>query len=259
MNENPKNEEPLSNDEKYSSPVAPLHKIHKNLAAEQGSLETLKQISPISYTFERFFHWGSRASLERLFGPSRVEIQENFHKATDRRHAARARGKRIETYLSVWILIEFATISFGTLCLNRWVTYMFIVASILRIADIIQITGNHSLFDRLKFSWHHYYIENTVRTILLSLINYVELIVCFGYLYCIIGRNKHFLHFKDSPFDGYYFSGSTQLTIGYGDIIPSGPVKYLALFQAFIGFLFTILILGRYISLLPESKEDAEP
>jgi hypothetical protein len=47
----------------------------------------------------------------------------------------------------------------------------------------------------------------------------------------------------------------TQLTIGYGDIAPMGPVKYLALFQGFIGFLFTILILGRFIALLPENPE----
>lgn len=30
------------------------------------------------------------------------------------------------------------------------------------------------------------------------------------------------------------------------------------LFQGFIGFLFTILILGRFISLLPEITEDAK-
>ena len=134
-------------------------------------------------------------------------------------------------------------------------TLGFVILVCVRIADIIQITGNISLFDRLKINWRYYYIENTVRTILLSLINFVEFIICFGYLYCVLGRNDKWLHFKESIYDGYYFSGVTQLTIGYGDIAPMGPVKYLALFQGFIGFLFTILILGRFIALLPENPE----
>ncbi len=98
-----------------------------------------------------------------------------------------------------------------------------------------------------------------MRTILLSLINYAELVVCFGFINCVLGRDGSFLTFKESPFDGYYFSGATQLAIGYGDITLAGHVKYLALFQGFIGFLFTILILGRFIPLLPESKEEADP
>ncbi len=226
---------------------------------KHGSLETLRELSPIAYAFERFFHLWSQSSPERLFSPTRVEIHASYTDVGERRRAARSRGRRIEAYLLVWILIEASAIAFGTLCRNPWVTYPFLGAALLRIADIIQITGNHSLFDRLKFRWRHYIIENAVRTILLSLINYVELIVCFGYIYCVIGRNDDLLRFKDSPFDGYYFSGATQLTIGYGDITPSGPVKYLALFQGFIGFIFTILILGRFISLLPESREEAHP
>ncbi|MDB5104907.1 MAG: hypothetical protein JWP91_2596 [Fibrobacteres bacterium] len=227
--------------------------------AEHGSVETLRQISPIAYAFERFFHMGSRTSPERLFGPTRVDIQQGYDNPADRRRAARARGKRIEAYLVAWIGVEAVAVAYGTLSPDPWVIWGFMGVLVLRIADIIQITGNHSLFDRLKFQWRHYYIENTVRTILLSLINYVELVVCFGFIYCILGRNGRFLDLKDSPFDGYYFSGATQLTIGYGDITPSGPLKYLALFQGFIGFLFTILILGRFISLLPESKEEADP
>ncbi len=48
--------------------------------------------------------------------------------------------------------IEAAAVAFGTLSENPWMTYGFLAAAVLRIADIIQITGNHSLFDRLKFS-----------------------------------------------------------------------------------------------------------
>ena len=229
------------------------HKIFKH---HPDSLEILRKISPLSYGVERIFHFMTRVSPERLFGPTRVQIQKRFTKTEERLVAARNRGRRIEIYLLVWLAIEAAAVAFGTGSRNPWVTWMFSIAVCIRIADIIQITGNISLFDRLKINWRYYYIENTVRTILLSLVNYLEFIVCFGFLYCILGRDGGGLVFKESIFDGYYFSGVTQLTIGYGDIIPSGAAKYLALFQGFIGFLFTILILGRFISLLPEITEE---
>jgi hypothetical protein len=221
-------------------------------------METLRQISPIAYALERLFHLGGLLSPERLFGPTRMQINTGYPDLSDRRLAARVRGRRIETYLGAWMAIEACLVGFGTLAHSPYVTYPFLALAVLRIADIIQITGNHSLFDRLKFSWRHYHTESTVRTILLSLINYVELVICFGYIYCVLGRGR-LLPLEESPFDGYYFSGVTQLTIGYGDINPHGAVKYLALFQGFIGFLFTILILGRFISLLPEVREEAEP
>lgn len=231
---------------------------HKVFEQNQDSLETLRRISPLSFGIERLFHVLTRISPERLFGPTRVHIQRTFHKAEDRLIAARNRGRRIEVYLLFWLAIEAAAVTIGTGNRGAAVTFIFLAASCIRIADIIQITGNISLFDRLKINWRYYYIENTVRTILLSLINYLELIVCFGFIYCVLGRDGRWLTFKESIFDGYYFSGVTQLTIGYGDITPMGPVKYLALFQGFIGFLFTILILGRFISLLPEITEDAK-
>lgn len=219
-------------------------------------VETLRSISPISYAVERVFHALALLSPERLAGPTRVRIQAQHSESWSRLKAARRRGRRVEAYLCAWIAIEAAAVAFGTTCRNPWITGAFTALMAGRILDIIQITGNVSLFDRLKINWRYYYVENTVRTILLSLVNYLEFIVCFGFFYCVAGRGGRLLHFKDSAFDGYYFSGATQLTIGYGDIVPSGWIKYLSLFQGFLGFLYAILILGRFIALLPEGPEE---
>lgn len=216
-------------------------------------IKTLRSISPISYAVERVFHLLAMLSPERLAGPTRVRIQTAHPDTAARLSAARRRGRKVEAYLCVWLAIEIAAVAFGTTCLNPWVTGLFTALAMGRILDIVQITGNISLFDRLKINWRYYYIENTVRTILLSLVNYVEFVLCFGFIYCVAGRGGTLFLFKDSPYDGYYFSGATQLTIGYGDISPHGWVKYLALFQGFLGFLYAILILGRFIALLPES------
>jgi potassium channel LctB len=219
-------------------------------------MKTLRSISPISYAVERVFHALALLSPERLAGPTRERIQAKHADVFSRLKAARHRGRRVEAYLCVWLAIEAAAVAFGTTSRHGWLTGIFLALMAGRILDIIQITGNISLFDRLKLNWRYYYVENTVRTILLSLVNYVEFIVCFGFIYCVAGRGGDVLTFKDSPYDGYYFSGATQLTIGYGDIVPSGWVKYLALFQGFLGFLYALLILGRFIALLPEAPEE---
>lgn len=224
--------------------------------AGQGRIATLRSISPVSHAIERVFHFLAFLSPERLAGPPREHLQSAHAPGEARLLAARKRGRRVEAYLCVWLSIEAAAVAFGTPCRNTWVTAIFTALMVGRILDIIQITGNMSLFDRLKINWRYYYLENTVRTILLSLVNYIEFIVCFGFLYCVAGRDGRLLAFRESAFDGYWFSGVTQLTIGYGDIVPMGWVKYLALFQGFLGFLYTILILGRFISLLPEITED---
>jgi potassium channel LctB len=219
-------------------------------------IKTLRSISPISHAIERVFHVLALLSPERFAGPTRVRIQLAHTDTAARLAAARRRGRRVEAYLCAWLAVEAAAVAFGTTCRNPWVTGVFTALAAGRILDIIQITGNISLFDRLKINWRYYYIENTVRTILLSLVNYLEFILCFGFIYCVAGRGGGLLLFPESPFDGYYFSGATQLTIGYGDISPHGWIKYLALFQGFLGFLYAILILGRFIALLPESTEE---
>jgi len=226
-------------------------------ARRPDRIETLRSISPISYGIERIFRGLALLSPERLAGPTRVGIQSQQADNVSRLRVARKRGRHIEAYLAGWLALEAMAVAFGTTCPNRWVAGTFAALLVVRILDIIQTTGNISLFDRLQINWRYYYLENTVRTILLSLVNYVELIVCFGFIYCLAGRGGVGLAFKDSPFDGYYFSGATQLTIGYGDIVPGQWVKYLALFQGFLGFLYGILILGRFIALLPESPEEA--
>lgn len=221
-------------------------------------VKTLRTISPLSHAFERIFHVLANLSPERLVGPTRVRIQTAHTTVEARLEAARRRGRRVEGYLIAWFTLEAAAVAFGTTSTNPWVTGGFLALMSGRILDIIQSTGNISLFDRLKINWRYYYVENTVRTILLSLINYVEFIVCFGFIYCVAGRGGRVLALPESPFDGYWFSGVTQLTIGYGDIVPMGWVKYLALFQGFLGFLFTVLILGRFIALLPEITEESK-
>lgn len=39
-----------------------------------------------------------------------------------------------------------------------------------------------------------------------------------------------------------YYSGSTLLSIGYGDLNPIGPIRYISLFESFLGIVAPTVI-----------------
>lgn len=51
--------------------------------------------------------------------------------------------------------------------------------------------------------------------------------------------------------DFTFFSFVTLTTVGYGDMVPVGAVKTLALLEAVIGAMYPALLIGRLITLLP--------
>ena len=47
-----------------------------------------------------------------------------------------------------------------------------------------------------------------------------------------------------SSFDYYYFSTMTFYSLGYGDFVPTGNARIIAMLEVFVGYLFHILMLG---------------
>jgi hypothetical protein len=81
--------------------------------------------------------------------------------------------------------------------------------------------------------------------LVLAAINYVELMLWFGLIYSL---NYQLLHGAGRPATAFYFSVITQLTIGYGDVFPTGWLRIIAALQGLIGALFVIVVLGRAVS-----------
>lgn len=120
-----------------------------------------------------------------------------------------------------------------------------------RIADIMQAAINIHVFDRLRRGSRPHQVATMARTLILSILNFIELAVCFGVVYAVCG-NK--LNGASEWIDPYYFSMVTQLTIGYGDIYPTGWLKAVAIMQGLCGFLFGLIVLSRLIALMPSLK-----
>lgn len=56
--------------------------------------------------------------------------------------------------------------------------------------------------------------------------------------------------------DYTFFSFTTLTSVGYGDMVPVGAVKELALLEAVIGAMYAPLMIGRLLTLLPQSKRE---
>jgi hypothetical protein len=92
---------------------------------------------------------------------------------------------------------------------------------------------------------------NHVRTVVLAVWNYVEFACGFAYFYWAF----HLIKDSNSLWESAYFSFVTQLTIGYGDFSPCpGWGRAIVVVQGLIGFVFTAVLVGRFVSIFPPPR-----
>lgn len=209
--------------------------------------QQLREYSPITWFFERVFWLLHSLSPSRLVRRGRAAHVGSEAFRQDPRGSTARRSLRVEAYIIAWFVIEALLVAAAAngFAWNPAVVRTF---AVVRILDIFQQSVNMSVFDQLRTE-ERLVISSAVRTLLLSFLNYIELIVCFGILYTTL--NKQLLG-SEGWMDDLYFSVVTQLTIGYGDIRPLGTARIVTVAQGLISVAFTILILGRIVSVLPK-------
>ncbi|WP_411279063.1 ion channel [Gemmatimonas sp.] len=118
----------------------------------------------------------------------------------------------------------------------------------IQIVDSFQSSVHLSVFDQLRTD-ERVVISSAVRTLVLSFLNYLELLICFGIVYVSM-LDK--LSGADGWMDAIYFSVVTQLTIGFGDLRPLGVARFVSATQGLVAVACTIVIRGRIVSVLPK-------
>jgi hypothetical protein len=161
------------------------------------------------------------------------------------------RAHAIEFYMIGWLGLEFALVIFSCLWpLPFHVSLVFAVIGFLRIFEIVQVAVNVTLFDPLSGRPDER-VASRARMVTLAGVNFIELLLCFGLIYA---NDYQRLAHAGRPLTAFYFSVITQLTIGYGDVYPTGWLRVVAATQGLVGLLFVLLVFGRFIASLRPIK-----
>lgn len=222
----------------------------------------LRELSLIAFSFERLFRALQYLPPQRFLKHRAGKPVEKPLTKEELRAQTRRDARSRDIYISVWLIVLAASIAGSAMeGAPRYVGWGVQLLALLRIVDIVQTAGNISIFDPLRLEGTHR-VASMARTFILSLVNYLELIFWFALVYT---SRPGLLRAGDADVtrfvDCLYFSIVTQLTIGYGDILPIGAGRLIASAQGMISFFFTLVILGRVVTLLPrlESRDGDLP
>lgn len=189
--------------------------------------------------------WSSIASgfyVRQDYSPDRQTVQHR-----------RAQMRRVDVMLMIWWFIPLLCYSVIASWQGRWFAYLALVPVILRIANITFYNLRVAVVetDEVPGGEPIHIIISGKRSLVLGMVNFVELIICFA---CIYAAFPHCLIYspeqaRDS-ITFLYFSCMTQLTVGYGDVAPLKWLRPVACVQGLGGLFLITLTIGRFISLI---------
>ncbi|MEO5799630.1 MAG: potassium channel family protein [Gemmatimonadales bacterium] len=214
----------------------------------------LKDYSPLTWLFERSFRlleWLPPSNIATAIHGRRSKISSAA--LLDPKQTA-IRARSVERFLMGYFgcdLLGFGSMFSSVPCFRlagaAW--------AVLRITAILQVTMNVALFDRLRGRTDNR-IASLSRMVVLAFLNFGELLVCFATIYSF---GLSLLSNASDPWDALYFSVTTQLTIGYGDITPTGVLRAVVVCQALSGLVFGALVFARFVAALPPITEILSP
>ena len=187
--------------------------------------------------------------------PSNLILGSRLGARDAREDAARRRyhALKIDTWVASWFAAEWGI--YAILMSTKASTALRDVLLILilwRVSDILATAVRIPLFDLRRVRSPH---SSTERIIVLGLINYLEVAICFGCVYAfwpgLVSTSVVNGGDKLGWFDPLYLSCVTQLTIGFGDVSPTHGLRIASCLQGFASLGLVALLIGRFLASLP--------
>ncbi|HET6558028.1 MAG TPA: potassium channel family protein [Prolixibacteraceae bacterium] len=180
---------------------------------------------------------------------------DNYHEnlkgktVKEKKTISKKNAKIVDIAIMTFVIFELIA---PLLLLNKYAGWLITIILILRLIDIFQVNVNLLLFDNIRI-FKNNKIASSNRSVSLIIINYVEIILIFGFFYLFCSECLY--EFKNIS-DAYYFSTITQLTIGYGDLKPMSYLKNTCVLHGIISSIFLVLVIAKVISTIPQIKEE---
>ncbi len=225
---------------------------------KKQSSSSFAEYSPVTYWVLKLFEWMKWLSPAKWLSLSNPLFKSRNTLAPGQvqdKDFVKLRRRAIELYMFLWWVVEIILLVLTwILTRNSWLAVIFTIIASLRIIEIIQVTLNAAVVDALGglpdelSKWR-------VRMLILSGINFLELILCFGVIYAV---NLPDLAHAGSPLTAYYFSIMTQLTSGTGDVFAYRGLRIAAAGQSLVSILFILLAIGRFMASLLQGRSLSE-
>jgi len=122
--------------------------------------------------------------------------------------------------------------------------YLMLPLMLVRLVDLILINVSITFTSKCP--------ANMLRSVILTFAGYVQVILIYAYLYAIIGT----LSFPkyESVNDAVYFSFGTILTVGYGNLDPTGFLaRLLVASELILGLFFVATVIAQVAAWVSQS------
>jgi len=149
------------------------------------------------------------------------------------------------------VVIEaYSLLKIGSLLFLFYMDFTTSTAALV-ISIILTFDTIHFLFSKIFLNDIHQQPISFKRTLLMTLINIMEIILCFAFIYSYIDDTNHTagrIIFSPghqlSDLQTIYFSFVTSATIGYGDIAPKDPVVMkLVILEIMLSLFFLVIVI----------------
>lgn len=155
--------------------------------------------------------------------------------------------RQSDTMNLTWFIISIIFYIIINLTFNKnskW-QYIFLLPIVLRQLNIISWILRPIFVDPQNIkSTSLIHITSYQRNLFYAFFHYIELIILFASIYSICCDSINYGNTQNDFFTNLYYSGISQLTIGYGDIIPKGIIRLVVILQALIGLIIFALSVG---------------
>lgn len=167
------------------------------------------------------------------------------------------RATALEWYILGWVALEGMIVAalLAGVTLPEWARPALYLLVGVRIVEILQKAFSVTVFARLSRRTDDS-IVSAPRMVFLAFANFAELAACFGTIYAL---NLSLLHGADGVVAAYYFSLITQLTIGFGDVVPTGTLRLVVVLHGAVAVAFFTLVFARLMTALPELTSSGRP
>lgn len=144
-------------------------------------------------------------------------------------------------------------------CMNIFLWLMISLICFVIVKSLVDFMSGRNIYFKMKlkesrFSTEIFYALLVIYSIVITGFALIYFILSFQGIVLVEHGELNQVSMMGSLIHSFYFSGVTLLTIGYGDIIPIGIGRFIALLEALLGYILPTAFVLRLVQTRRDDK-----